>query len=53
VFPEEKNKNPCQDFSETHGFMPGPKDAQGKYTPLMNGFELYFLHMKEGAIIPY
>jgi hypothetical protein len=33
--------------------MPGPKDAQGKYTPLMNGFELYFLHMKEGAIIPY
>jgi hypothetical protein len=33
--------------------MPGPKDAQGNYTPLMNGFELYFLHMKEGAIIPY
>jgi hypothetical protein len=53
VYPEEKEKNPCQDFADSKGFMPGPKDGQGNYTPLKNGFELYFLHMKAGAIVPY
>lgn len=55
IYPEVKDKNPCSDFKDGHGFMTGYETKDGKQVavPLQNSFEQFFVHMKAGAIVPY